>query len=89
MARIVCLCILAALLSGCGAIHGMTVGAGEFMADHMPAWAGGLPADAPPRPDDPRYAKYIEQQNARAAQDKQLTPAGGTQAPAPEGQAPR
>lgn len=27
------------------------------IADHLPTWAGGLPANAPPRPDDPRYAE--------------------------------
>jgi hypothetical protein len=89
MIRLACLCMLAATLSGCGVVRGMTVNTGEFFADHLPEWAGGLPADAPPRPGDPRYAKYIEEQNAKATQNKQLTPAADTQAVPPEGQAPR
>jgi hypothetical protein len=39
------------------------------MADHLPAWAGGLPEGAPPRPGDPRYQEYIEQQKAKALPD--------------------
>ena len=32
---------------------------GSFVADHWPHWAGGLPADAPPRPGTPGYAEFI------------------------------
>ena len=84
MSRLVCICMLAAMLSGCGAIHGMTGGSGEFLADHMPEWAGGLPADAPPRPSDPRYAKYIADQQAKAAEGKPSTASADKQAPAAE-----
>src|ERR1700745_3950609 len=30
-----------------------------FVADHWPHWAGGLPADAPPRPGTAGYADFI------------------------------
>ena len=47
-------------LSGCGTIN-EKLAAG--MSDAIPAWAGGLPADAPPRPgtlkyQDPREALF-------------------------------
>ena len=32
---------------------------GGFVADHWPHWAGGLPADAPPRQGTPGYAEFI------------------------------
>ena len=40
---------LAAMLSACGG----------YVADHVPHWAGGLPADAPPRPGAPGYDDFI------------------------------
>ena len=81
MARFFFICLLAAALAGCGAIRGMTVSTGEFAADHLPAWAGGLPADAPPRPDDPRYEKYIQEESAKSAQvTQQASTEGATNA---------
>jgi hypothetical protein len=35
------------------------VNCGGYVADHWPHWAGGLPADAPPRPGSPGYADFI------------------------------
>jgi hypothetical protein len=32
---------------------------GSFVADHWPHWAGGMPADVPPRPGTPGYAEFI------------------------------
>jgi hypothetical protein len=32
---------------------------GSFVADHWPHWAGGLPADVPPRPGTPGYAEFV------------------------------
>jgi hypothetical protein len=34
-------------------------GCGGFVADHWPHWAGGMPADVPPRPGSPGYAEFI------------------------------
>jgi hypothetical protein len=36
-----------------------------FIADHWPHWAGGLPADAPPRPGAPGYDEFIAHQSAK------------------------
>ena len=52
-------CSILPLLSGCGAVSG-------FVADALPTWAGGLPAEAPPRPSDPRYPEYERAMRARA-----------------------
>jgi hypothetical protein len=32
---------------------------GGFVADHWPHWAGGMPADVPPRPGSPGYEEFI------------------------------
>lgn len=58
-AAIAAFCVFAPLLSGCTATSG-------FVADTMPTWMGGLPADVPPRPSDPRYAEYERAQQAKA-----------------------
>lgn len=46
-------------LTGCGTVN-EKLGAG--MADYVPHWAGGLPADAPPRPGTPQYEAYMKEQ---------------------------
>jgi hypothetical protein len=43
---------------------------GGFVADHWPHWAGGLPADAPPRPGTPGYAEFIAH-GQQTPEDKQ------------------
>lgn len=46
-------------LAGCGTINEqLTVG----LADHVPQWAGGLPANAPPRPGTAKYDAYMREQ---------------------------
>lgn len=45
-------------LSGCGTVNEkMSAG----MADFVPAWAGGLPADAPPRPGTAKYDEFMRE----------------------------
>ena len=43
---------LAAGLASCSSFSG-------YVADHWPHWAGGMPADVPPRPGAPGYADFI------------------------------
>jgi hypothetical protein len=68
-------------LSGCGTIN-EKLAAG--MSDAIPAWAGGLPADAPPRPGTAKYDEYM-----RDRERKRVTPAAQrgeeTKAAAPAG----
>ena len=48
--------LLAGSLAGCGTINEkMSAGMGDF----IPQWAGGLPADAPPRPGTPKYDAFM------------------------------
>ena len=52
------LVLMSSALSGCGSISSFVSGG---MADLIPAWAGGLPAGAPPRPGTPEYEAYVKQ----------------------------
>jgi hypothetical protein len=54
--------LLASSLAGCGTINEkLTVG----MADYVPQWAGGLPADAPPRPGTAKYEAWQKELERR------------------------
>ena len=50
--------LLAGVLSGCASINQK---ASAAMGDYIPQWAGGLPADAPPRPGTPQYDAYMQE----------------------------
>lgn len=54
-------------LSGCGTVN-EKLAAG--VSDAIPAWAGGLPADAPPRPGTAKYDEFM-----RERERKRLLPA--------------
>jgi hypothetical protein len=80
--------VLAAFaLGGCSSIN-ERIGAG--VGDTLPQWAGGLPADAPPRRGTPEYDEYIKERerkrlepatnNANAAVPGSATPASATSA---------
>jgi hypothetical protein len=53
---------IAAGLSGCGTVN-EKLSAG--MGDYVPQWAGGLPADAPPRPGTPQYDAYMKERERK------------------------
>jgi hypothetical protein len=50
--------LLAGTLSGCGTMNEKMSSA---MGEYIPQWAGGLPADAPPRPGTPQYDAYMQE----------------------------
>ena len=54
--------LLATSLSGCGTVN-EKLSAG--MGDYIPHWAGGLPADAPPRPGTPEYDAWMKEREAK------------------------
>jgi hypothetical protein len=68
-------------LSGCGTIN-EKVSAG--VSDAIPAWAGGLPADAPPRPGTAKYDEYMRERERKrlmpaSERDKETNPAPASQ----------
>ena len=67
-------------------------GLSAYVADHWPRWAGGMPADVPPRPGAPGYQEFI----AHGQADQGQPPAGANgaapvfeTAPAASAQPPR
>mgnify|MGYP000916176045 CR=1 FL=1 len=56
------LAIQACGLAGCGTIN-ERIAAG--VSDAIPAWAGGMPADAPPRPGTAKYDEYMRERERR------------------------
>ena len=70
-------------LSGCGTIN-EKLAAGA--SDYIPAWAGGMPADAPPRPGSAKYDEFMKERER-----KRLLPVaerGEEAKPAPTAQDP-
>lgn len=49
-------------LTGCGTIN-ERLAAG--VSDAIPAWAGGLPADAPPRPGTAKYDEFMKERGRK------------------------
>jgi hypothetical protein len=81
LAVVLAAALAACALSGCGTINEkLAAGAGDF----IPAWAGGLPADAPPRPGTAKYDEFMKERER-----KRLMPAaerGDEVKPAPSPQ---
>jgi hypothetical protein len=50
--------LLACSLAGCASIN-EKLSAG--MGDYVPKWAGGIPADAPPRPGTAKYDEFMKE----------------------------
>ena len=72
------LALAGAMLGGCSSINERM---GPVVADTIPAWAGGLPKDVPPRKGTPEYDAYMQEQER-----KRLEPApsnANASAPAP------
>jgi hypothetical protein len=62
---VVAIAAIACGLGGCGTVnHYMAIG----LEDYIPAWAGGLPADAPPRPGTLAYDEFMRQREAQRQQ---------------------
>jgi hypothetical protein len=52
-------------LAGCGSIN-EKLAAG--MSDAIPQWAGGMPADVPPRPGTAKYDEFMQERERRRLQ---------------------
>jgi hypothetical protein len=59
-------------LSGCSTINAKLA---DGLGDYVPQWAGGLPADAPPRPGTAKYDEFMKERER-----KRLEPAAPTTA---------
>ena len=78
LAAVLAVPLLTCGLSACGTIN-EKLAAG--ISDAIPAWAGGLPADAPPRPGTAKYDEFMKERER-----KRLEPAAAkedTNAPSP------
>ena len=63
--------LLAGSLAGCGTVNEKLA---TGMGDYIPQWAGGLPADAPPRPGTAQYDAWMKERER-----KRLMPAAERQ----------
>jgi len=75
---------VASSLAGCSSINEkLAAGMGEA----IPQWAGGLPADAPPRPGTAKYDEFMKERERRrlqpAAERDDADPTAATQGAAP------
>ena len=59
---LICIVAQAGSLAACGTLN-ERLAAG--VSDVIPAWAGGLPADAPPRPGTAKYDEYMQERERR------------------------
>lgn len=59
---VLAIAVLAAGLSGCGTVNEKFSAA---TGDYIPQWAGGLPADAPPRPGTPQYDAWMKERERK------------------------
>jgi hypothetical protein len=65
LASLVAAAALACSLAGCASINAKIA---DGMGDYIPQWAGGLPADAPPRPGTAKYDEYMKERERRRMQ---------------------
>src|SRR5262252_2553109 len=76
---------VACSLAGCASINAKLA---DGMGDYIPQWAGGLPADAPPRPGTAKYDEYMKERERRrmqpAAERDNNAPAAQTSSPPPQ-----
>jgi hypothetical protein len=85
VASLVAAAALACSLAGCASINGKLA---DGMGDYIPQWAGGLPADAPPRPGTAKYDEYMKERERRrmqpAAERDNNAPTAQTSSPRPQ-----
>jgi hypothetical protein len=73
------LALLACGLGGCGTINA-NLAAG--ISDTLPNWAGGLPADAPPRPGSAKYEEFMRERERKRLEAPPPKDEAGAAAPA-------
>jgi hypothetical protein len=59
---LIALALVACGMSGCAGINEKLT---NGLADVVPQWAGGLPADAPPRPGTAKYDEFMKERERK------------------------
>lgn len=62
LVMVVAVALPACALSGCGTINEKLA---DGLGDYVPLWAGGLPADAPPRPGTAKYEELMKERERK------------------------
>jgi hypothetical protein len=62
LAILLAVALPACSLGGCGTINEKLA---NSMGDYVPQWAGGMPADAPPRPGTAKYEEYMKERERK------------------------
>jgi hypothetical protein len=77
---VIAILLTAGSLAGCGTISGwMAVG----FEDYIPVWAGGLPANAPPRPGTVKYDEWMKERERQRLEAAAKKDDGGPSAASP------
>jgi hypothetical protein len=62
ISTLIVLVVVACGLGGCGTVNGYLA---NSMGEYVPHWAGGLPADAPPRPGTAKYDEFMKERERK------------------------
>ncbi|MDB5610721.1 MAG: hypothetical protein JWP25_7621 [Bradyrhizobium sp.] len=81
LAIVLAVALTAGGLGGCGTINGyLAAGA----SDYIPQWAGGMPADAPPRPGTAKYDEYMKEREQKRLEPAPAKDAAGQPSSGPD-----
>ena len=83
LAVVLAVAALACGVSGCGTVNEKL---GYGVADYLPHWLGGEPADVPPRPGTAKYEEFMRERERKRLESGAQTDQGG-QSQAPQSQA--
>ena len=78
LAVVLAVALAACGLSACGTINGYLA---SGLSDIIPAWAGGLPADAPPRPGTAKYNEFMKERERKRLEPAAARDEGGQSSP--------
>jgi hypothetical protein len=78
LAAVLAVALLGGGLSACGTINEKLA---DGLADAIPAWAGGLPADAPPRPGTAKYDEFMKERERKRLEPPPAKEEAGQPAP--------
>jgi hypothetical protein len=78
LAVVLAVALAACGLSACGTINGYLA---SGLSDIIPAWAGGLPADAPPRPGTAKYDEFMREREKKRLEPAAARDEGGQGSP--------